>query len=97
MSKKTTVKKTTVKKGKKELDSLACVHSHAAGLDIGAREIWACVPPETQGETVRTFGTFTPDLHALADWLVRCGVDTVAMESTGVYPGLRQGRLDSGV
>lgn len=78
-------KKAIVKKGQQDLDSLACVHPHAAGLDIGAREIWACVPPGTAGETVRTFGTFTPDLHALADWLVQCGVDTVAMESTGVY------------
>ena len=34
---------------------------------------------------MRKFGTFTPDLHALADWLTACGVDTVAMESTGVY------------
>jgi transposase len=34
---------------------------------------------------VRAFGPFTPDLHALADWLIACGVDTVAMESTGVY------------
>ena len=78
-------KKTIVKKDKRDLDGLACVHPHAAGLDIGAREIWACVPPETEGETVRVFGTFTPDLHSLADWLVQCGVDTVAMESTGVY------------
>ncbi len=78
-------KKTIVKKDKRDLDGLACVHPHAAGLDIGAHEIWACVPSETEGETVRTFGTFTPDLQALADWLMQCGVDTVAMESTGVY------------
>lgn len=78
-------KKKVVKKGKPDWDSLACVHPHAAGLDIGAKEIWTCVPPDTAGETVRVFGTFTPDLHALADWLLQCGVDTVAMESTGVY------------
>ncbi len=57
----------------------------AAGLDIGAEEIWACVPAERDAHPVRAFGTFTPDLHALADWLVQCQVTTVAMESTGVY------------
>jgi transposase len=46
---------------------------------------WVCVPPDTPGETVRVFGTFTPDLDALANWLLQCGVETVAMESTGVY------------
>ena len=67
------------------LDSLQLVQPNAAGLDIRAREIWACVPLGRARESVRMFGTFTPDLHALADWLVACGVDTVAMESTGVY------------
>ena len=57
----------------------------AAGLDIGAAEIWACVPAERDTQPVRAFGSFTPDLHALADWLVHCEVTTVAMESTGVY------------
>jgi transposase len=57
----------------------------AAGLDIGAQEIWACVPAERDAQPVRAFGTFTPDLQALADWLVQCQVTTVAMESTGVY------------
>jgi transposase len=69
----------------KSLESLACVHPNAAGLDIGSREIWAAVPPDRGDETVRCFPTFTPDLKALADWLIACGVDTVAMESTGVY------------
>ena len=61
------------------------VNLNAAGLDIGASEIWACVPAGRDAQTVRPFGTFTPDLHDLAEWLVGCGVDTVAMESTGVY------------
>jgi len=55
----------------------------AAGLDIGAEEIWACVPAARDTPPVRAFGTFTPDLHALADWLAHCEVTTVAMESTG--------------
>src|SRR5260221_1004684 len=61
------------------------INPHAAGLDIGAREIWACVPADRDETPVRCFGTFTPDLEALAAWLVACGVTTVAMESTGVY------------
>jgi hypothetical protein len=69
----------------KPLDELTIVHPHAAGLDIGAHETWACVPASSSPEPVRVFGPFTPDLQALADWLSACGVDTVAMESTGVY------------
>ncbi len=61
------------------------VHPQAAGLDIGQDEIWACVPTDQDGGLVQAFGTFTPDLHALADWLAEHQVDTVAMESTGVY------------
>ncbi len=69
----------------KPIEDLKIVHPHAAGLDIGASEIWACVPASSTIENVRMFGTFTVDLQALADWLIACGVDTVAMESTGVY------------
>jgi len=69
----------------KSLDELKIVHPHAAGLDIGSREIWVCVPASSTPENVRVFGTFTVDLQALADWLSACGVDTVALESTGVY------------
>ncbi len=65
--------------------SLAVVHPQAAGLDIGSDEIWAAVPAECDPEPVRQFGTFTPDLLALADWLQACDIQTVAMESTGVY------------
>lgn len=61
------------------------VNPNAAGLDIGASEIWACVPAARDPNPVRVFGTFTPDLQALVAWLVACGVTTVAMESTGVY------------
>jgi len=61
------------------------VHAHAAGLDIGASEIWGCVPAERAKPAVRNFQTFTPDLQALADWLQACQIETVALESTGVY------------
>ena len=57
----------------------------AAGIDIGATEIYVAVPPDRDPESIRMFATFTQDLNRLADWLQQCGVHTVAMESTGVY------------
>lgn len=67
------------------LDSLKQINLNAAGLDIGSAEIWACVPEDRDPHPVRVFQTFTVDLYALADWLEECGIETVAMESTGVY------------
>lgn len=61
------------------------VHPHAAGLDIGLKEIWGCVPATDAAPAVRQFSTFTPDREALADWLQAGHIETVAMESTGVY------------
>jgi Transposase IS116/IS110/IS902 family./Transposase. len=58
---------------------------HAAGMDIGAEEIYVAVPGDHDDQPIRSFGTFTCELHALADWLQQYGIDTVAMESTGVY------------
>jgi transposase len=57
----------------------------AAGIDIGATEIFVAVPADRAAENVRSFPTFTQDLYVLADWLKACGIKTVAMESTGVY------------
>ena len=57
----------------------------AAGIDIGARIQVAAVPPELSDDPVRTFGSFTADIEAMANWLVSVGITTVAMESTGVY------------
>jgi len=58
---------------------------NAGGIDIGATEVFVAVPADRDTDSVRSFSTFTQDLHELADWLQRCRVDTVAMESTGVY------------
>jgi transposase len=66
-------------------DALPGVNPHAAGLDIGSDEIWACVPEDRDAEPVRPFGTLTPDLYALAEWLAACRIETVAMGATGVY------------
>lgn len=69
----------------KPMERWPMIHPDAAGLDISVSEIWVCVPPDRASPPVRAFGTFTPDLQALAEWLQACGVKTVAMESTGVY------------
>ena len=68
-----------------KLEALQQINFNAAGLDIGAAEIWVAVPEDRDEQSVRSFATFTTDLYALADWLADCEVDTVAMESTGVY------------
>ncbi len=68
-----------------KLEALKQISLNAAGLDIGDEEIYAAVPEGRDEVSVRVFRTFTIELYALADWLVACGVDTVAMESTGVY------------
>jgi len=60
-------------------------HPNAAGIDIGASSHFVAVPPDRDGRPVREFPSFTDDLVALADWLAACRVDTVAMESAGVY------------
>ena len=61
------------------------LEANAAGVDIGATEIYVAVAPDRDAQPVRRFATFTEDLMAAADWLERCGITTVAMESTGVY------------
>src|SRR5271170_4084852 len=61
------------------------VHPAAAAIDIGAAIHVAAVGPDRDKEPVRTFQTFTDDLHRLADWFAQCGIRTVVMESTGVY------------
>lgn len=61
------------------------VHPRAAGIDIGSREHWVAVSPGLDEKPIRPFRSFTADLHALADWLSECGVESIAMESTGVY------------
>jgi transposase len=61
------------------------VFPNAAGIDVGASSHWVAVPAHLADESVREFGAMTDDLNAMADWLLACGVDTVALESTGVY------------
>ena len=66
-------------------NNLNRIQPNAAGIDIGAHEIWVCTPGQDGTQLVRGFGTYTPDLHAIRDWLAENHVKTIAMESTGVY------------
>jgi len=61
------------------------IHLHAAGIDVGARQHFVAVPENRDSKPVRSFAAFTCDLQRLADWLKECGIESVAMESTGVY------------
>jgi transposase len=70
---------------RKKMDSFPIINLNAAGIDIGSEEHWVCVPEDRDEEPVRRFSCFTADLYAMADWLKKCRIDTVAMESTGVY------------
>lgn len=69
----------------KARSDLTLTHPNAAGIDIGCASHFVAVPADRDEQPVREFRSFTADLAALADWLTACGVDTVAMESTGVY------------
>jgi len=64
---------------------LTLTHPNAAGIDIGSAAHFVAVPPDRDEQPVREFSSFTADLNRLADWLEACGIDIVAMESTGVY------------
>lgn len=70
---------------KKLSDKLTRINPDAAGIDIGSASHFVAVPSKRDKEAVREFKSFTSDLYALADWLKKCGIKTVAMESTGVY------------
>ena len=73
------------KKSKRRCDTLPVLHPDAAGIDVGASELYVAVSADRDPQPVRSFPTFTRDLHALADWLEKCGIRSVAMESTSVY------------
>ena len=70
------------------IEPLSIKHPNAAGIDIGGASHYVSVPPDRAGDgehAVREFGPHTEDLNAIADWLTTCRIDTVALESTGVY------------
>jgi transposase len=64
---------------------LEIVNPNAAGIDVSSTEMQVCVPEDRDVDNNRCFGTFTCDLHSISSWLKTCNIDTVAMESTGIY------------
>ena len=74
--------KSTKRKRKRNLQ---CINPNAAGIDCGSRAHYVAVGPDRSEEPVRRFRAFTTDIYQLADWLAECDIDTVAIESTGVY------------
>lgn len=58
---------------------------NAAGIDIASKEHFVAVPQDRCEESVRCFESFTKDLHQIASWLKQCRIETIAMESTGIY------------
>ena len=65
--------------------SLEIVNPNAAGIDVSSTEMQVCVPENRDRDNNRCFGTFTCDLHQISAWLKSCRIETIAMESTGVY------------
>jgi len=87
MDNSTKQKRKNKKHRKMNTSHLEQLNINAAGIDIGAEFHYVAVPNgrDPEGQDVRHFATFTADLHQLADWLRQCKIDTVAMESTGIY------------
>ncbi len=83
MAKKTTTKRKN--KSKTHRSVLERINLKAAGIDIGANFHLVAIPEDRGSETVRKFGPFTSDLQRMADWLSEHHIETVVMESTGVY------------
>jgi transposase len=82
------MKNNRIRKRKKRRETPAMlerINPNAAGIDCGSTDHFVAVPPDRAANPVRSFGTFTGDLHRLADWLTECGITSVAMEATGVY------------
>jgi len=69
----------------KKKSGLPVLYPNAAGIDIASREHYVAVNPAVDEHSIRSFGCFTEDLYAIANWLLECEVDTVAMEATGIY------------
>ncbi len=81
-------KKRPRRKKSRQEQQFEMLNPNAAGIDVASEEMWVCVPEDRVNQpdgNVRKFGAFTCDLYAIADWLEECSINSVAMESTGVY------------
>jgi len=66
-------------------ESLKVINENVAGIDIGSLENWVSVSPNVRTDNVMKFGAFANDLYKIAKWLKECNVESVIMESTGIY------------
>lgn len=64
---------------------LEIINLDAAGIDIGSKTHYVCVPENRDSERIKSFGCFTKDINMMGTWLKKCGIKTIAMESTSVY------------
>ena len=81
-------KKAKKQKGRvgKSAQGVPVIRPNVGGIDIGSTQHWVCGPALPDGKAnVRVFGTTTPQLEELANWLVELGLESVAMESTYIY------------
>ena len=78
-------KRKSASKNRDWTKDLLVTHPNAAGIDIGNEEHYVCVPPDRDTEPIRSFACFTKDLKGMAEWLIACKIETVALQSTGVY------------
>lgn len=85
MPKRVNEKKEKKQQKKDWENGLPELNRNAAGIDVGNAEHYVAVAAERDPEPVRTFGSFTADLHRMAQWLKTCGIETVVMQATGVY------------
>jgi len=85
MPKQDRKRKTQRGKRSQDWEALPPLNQNAAGIDVGNAEHYVAVPAGRDAEPVQTFGSFTADLHRMAQWLKACGIQTVVMQATGVY------------
>lgn len=77
--------KNTTKSSKTKPAQLSLLNPKCAGIDVGATELFVCIAKNSSEHEVRSFSTFTADIKSMIKWLKESGVESIAMESTGVY------------
>jgi transposase len=78
-------RKELMRKIEAEDPGLEVIHRHAAGIDVGNESHMVAVPPDRDPQPIREFGSWTKGLQEMAEWLKACGIESVVMQSTGVY------------
>ena len=76
----------TSESSRRQLQGLPVIRRNVAGIDLGSERHWVCAPtPDGGGREIADFGATTPELSRMMEWLKARQVESVAMESTGVY------------